>query len=149
MKIALKRIARNMEQKESCIIGLLKAKHDILFLKRGTPKILTGNDFWIWILIPFNPKRVQKEKSRFQGELKNFITRVQIDGKRDIKTPKKVLDLYVDDLIFEILKDFHNISRGDYTIGQWEDILTSHEYRNAKIQVASELIAKNIYENLT
>jgi hypothetical protein len=138
-----------MGQKESCIIGLLKAKHDILFLKRGIPKILTGNDFWIWILIPFNSKRVQKEKSRFQGEMKNFITRVQIDGKRYIKTPKKVLDSYVDDLIFENLKDFHNISRGDYTMGQWEDILTSHEYRNAKIQVASELIAKNIYENLT
>lgn len=63
-----------------------------------------------------------------------------------INTPKEISIIH--DEIIEDLKEIHRINLEDISESQWEQIKNSKFWKNAQIQVASELIATNILSNL-
>lgn len=155
--LVLEKIARDTGEDEAGCIYHLENEFNLKIMEeRVEPPLplrplLKLELIWVWVLKPYNPKEYETRREYLYSHILHrsysvdkYVMRQKIDGKYYIKYPESAILSVVQEYIFEQLLEDYGIELSNFTKSEWEDIITSKQFKKAEIQVARELIANNL-----
>jgi len=156
--LALEKIARKTGEDEDDFISELERHFDIIITEEEVlllKEVLRFEHVCIWVLKPFSQTGFLEKKEVFYfvkrqvpNLLNILVMKKEINGSHYIQYPRYVMLSAIQDSIFEELLEDHGINYYDFTENEWEDVLTSNQYKSTVIQIARELIAQVIYHEV-
>lgn len=106
-----------------------------------------------YVIEPFDKNRLDKISKRLKmsilpQKLEKIILYFNRDGIDYMKYPFIITRIEIADNIYEDLEEEHGISLNDYTLSEWENIQELELWEKCEIQIARELIAVKLCDDL-
>ncbi len=143
LKEALSKICRDMGEDEDINIVFLQKDCDII-ITHTTIQISDPNYLAVLVEEPFSMDLLNKIRTDFRGFLHYYQKHIKIIPNDDIcyiKYPKIIRLYEIDEDIFEMLENEHDIPDSYLDDYQWEELLNSELWKKAQTQIAREIIA--------
>lgn len=152
LEVGLEKISRDTGEDEDDLIDLLRFEKDI-WITSEKLECSNQNLKILYILEPIDKNRLNLVRSRLivsltPLKLENFITEINKDGKFYIKYPFTITKIEITDNVYEDLVEEHGILLESFTLNDWEYIQELEIWEKCEIQVARELIALKLCEEL-
>ncbi len=144
--LSLEKIARSLGGDEDQNIFLVEDNQKIIITEEKAPTN-SSNRIAIWVLESYeNEKYISLKEGKIYNN--NLIQKTMINRKEFLKYPIEIELSRVFNDIAEDLKEEHGIRLGDLTEEEWERIQDTEIWKKCEVQVAREIIAKGLIENL-
>ncbi|TFG22103.1 MAG: hypothetical protein EU529_11500 [Promethearchaeota archaeon] len=145
----LNKCANLLDPDKAQLIIFLEKEFNIRITKEKLP--IQYQYIWIMVLRPFTIKvynlvKKQLDLRNFPHLINSYVIKCQLDGKDFIKYPEKI---EISIIQHKILDDLTRTRiGGKLTETEWEVIMSTASWKMAESQVARELIALNIYNEM-
>ncbi len=149
--MGLMKIARETGEDEFDIIHALKVQYNINITSAEIEKRI-NNLVGIIIFEPFSKIQYQNLKDEFidgfnLNHYKKFVNIIKKNKKTYLSFPIFVPLSTIQDVIFEDLREEHNIILNSISESDWLQIKNKDIWKKAEMQVAREIIAEKLNNN--
>jgi len=147
----LRKIAKETGEDEDPNITLLSEKN--IMVTNEEIEFFSCRHICFYIIEPFKEFKYNKIKRMIRNVLSNividdYVSIITKKGKMFIRYPRLVENWKISQNILEDLKSVHKIKGEDFSEDEWIEIQSSEPWKKSENQVAREIIALEICEDL-